>query len=74
MTRRDWLRRIVTGAAVVVAAPYVPLARLIAPPPQVGIAIRFVRAYSVVFEAPVRFDVIYGTSVVRPELAARVVG
>jgi hypothetical protein len=70
MNRRTCLRRLATGAAVGVAAPYVPLAQLLVAPP----ARRWTCVVHVGPSMVTRLDVLYGFATLRPDLACRVEG
>lgn len=71
MNRRGFLRSVALGASAVAAAP---LLNLIPPPapPLVGISMRFIREFEIQSEPISRLDILYGMSVMRPDLGCRV--
>ena len=80
MNRRSFLRRLGAAVVALTLARHLPG---IAPEPvglpvpaiedkNLGISMRYVKEWDI--ETPARFDVMYGWSAIRPDLAVRVQG
>lgn len=71
MNRRTFFQRSIGAVAAAVAMPFLPKAP--ASLPVAPISMRFVKAFNEVDALQInRFDVIYGATILRPNLACRI--